>query len=322
MVDWSASNSLAVALNKEMYIWNASFGEINHLFSVQPSGETDADGEPIDDYLTSCAWIPYQDNILATGDSQYAVKIWDANEKRCIRTMRSHYSRVASLSWNEHILSSGSRSGVIHHHDVRVRYHHVATLDGHAQEICGLKWSPDGRYLASGSNDNTVVIWDKNYARDPIYVFNEHRAAVKAIAWCPWQSNLLATGGGTYDGKIRLWNIFSGNILQTLDAKSQISCLLWSRQHKELISSHGFQQNQLTIWKYSEKMHKIQELNGHTSRVLQMVLSPDEETVASVGADETLRLWHCFANDDKNKRTKDSGLLEKKAESMFSRSIR
>ena len=67
-------------------------------------------------------------------------------------------TRVGSLAWNHHILTSGSRSGVIHHHDVRVQSHHVATLKLHEQEVCGLKWSHDGRYLASGANDNQGIV--------------------------------------------------------------------------------------------------------------------------------------------------------------------
>ncbi len=47
-----------------------------------------------------------------------------------------------------------NKKGTIHHHDVRVADHHVGTLKSHEQEICGLKWSPDGRFLASGGNDN------------------------------------------------------------------------------------------------------------------------------------------------------------------------
>lgn len=192
---------------------------------------------------------------------------------------------------------------------VRVKNHHVGTLKLHDQEVCGLKWSYDGRHLASGANDNLVAIWDSNISHDstPIHVLSEHKAAVKAVAWCPWQNNILATGGGTVDGHIKIWNVYNGNIVHDQDAKSQISCILWSKQHKEIISSHGFQQNQLIIWKYPE-MSKVCELNGHLNRVLMMAMSPEEEMIASVGADETLRLWKCFGAD---KRSKES-LSEKK----------
>ena len=62
--------------------------------------------------------------------------------------------------------------------------HHAATLARHTQEVCGLKWSPDGKYLASGGNDNLLMIWDAgvnttNNTATPVFTFNQHQAAVK-----------------------------------------------------------------------------------------------------------------------------------------------
>lgn len=108
------------------------------------------------------------------------------------------------------------RGGVLIHHDVRQREHIIMQTDAHYQEICGLKWSPDGKYLASGGNDNVLNIWQSlegSRAPDqPLFTMNQHNAAVKAIAWCPWQPNVLASGGGTADRTIRLWNCNNGNL--------------------------------------------------------------------------------------------------------------
>ena len=84
---------------------------------------------------------------------------------------------------------SGCRNGAIHHHDVRMPDHHVATLSRHSQEVCGLKWSPDGKYLASGGNDNLLLIWDASVntisnSNTPLYTFNQHQAAVKVGSLC------------------------------------------------------------------------------------------------------------------------------------------
>lgn len=61
--------------------------------------------------------------------------------------------------------------------------HHVATLAGHTQEVCGLKWAPDGRYLASGGNDNLVNIWPSTQGENggfrPMQTFTQHQGAVK-----------------------------------------------------------------------------------------------------------------------------------------------
>ena len=45
---------------------------------------------------------------------------------------------------------------------------------------------------------------------------------MKAIAWCPWQASLLASGGGSIDRQIRLWNVSSGTCLQTMETNSQV----------------------------------------------------------------------------------------------------
>lgn len=215
-------------------------------------------------------------------------------ERMCqLRAMHSHRARVGSLAWNSHLLSSGARDGSIHNHDVRVPRHHVASLVGHTQEVCGLTWSPNGQQLASGSNDNTVCIWDQYNPSStgsspaivrPKHTLTAHTAAVKALAWCPWQTNLLATGGGTSDRHLRFWNSSSGACVNSIDTHSQVCSIVWNPHDKELLTSHGFSQNQLTVWKYPS-LARMADLKGHTSRVLHTALSPDGQTVVSGAAD-------------------------------------
>ncbi|XP_010632697.1 cell division cycle protein 20 homolog [Fukomys damarensis] len=302
LVDWSSGNVLAVALDNSVYLWSASSGDILQLLQMEQPG----------DYVSSVAWIK-EGNYLAVGTSSAEVQLWDVQQQKRLRNMTSHSARVSSLSWNSYILSSGSRSGHIHHHDVRVAEHHVATLSGHSQEVCGLRWAPDGRHLASGGNDNLVNVWPSSPGEGgwvPLQTFTQHQGAVKAVAWCPWQSNILATGGGTSDRHIRIWNVCAGACLSAVDAHSQVCSILWSPHYKELISGHGFAQNQLVIWKYPT-MAKVAELKGHTARVLSLTMSPDGATVASAAADETLRLWRCFELDPARRREREKASAAK-----------
>ncbi|KAI0562477.1 cell division cycle 2 cofactor of APC complex [Gracilaria domingensis] len=288
LVDWGSNNTLAVALAESVYLWNADTGKIEQLCETPP-----------DDCITSVAWIP-DGNYLAIGTNSTEVQIWDVDKMSCTRRMRSHSGRVGALAWNGPLLSSGSRDSQIHNHDVRIPDHHVATLASHTQEICGLKWSPNGTQLASGGNDNIVCIWDNASVGSrwtPKFKLDQHNAAVKALAWCPWQNNLLATGGGTADRTLRFWNTASGACVNSIDTKSQVCSILWSPHEKELVTSHGFSQNQLTVWKYPS-LARMAELKGHSSRVLHMSLSPDGQTVVSAAADETLRFWKVFAGND------------------------
>ncbi len=140
-----------------------------------------------DDYVCSVSWIKDgSSDFLAVGTNSAEVQLWDASKMKQVRNMRGHSARVGALDWNNHVLSSGSRDSNIHHHDVRIREHHIGTLGGHEQEVCGLKWSPDGLQLASGSNDNTLCIWDgvtSGSTSAPRHRLTQHTAAVKALAW-------------------------------------------------------------------------------------------------------------------------------------------
>lgn len=295
LLDWSTSNILAVALGTAIYLWNATTCTIAQLLNMQSEN----------DYITGLSWTP-EGGILAVGTNAGAVQLWDTEAEKLLRVMTGHAARVGALSWNSHIVTSGSRSGAIHHHDVRVPDHHVGSLIEHTQEVCGLTWSPDGRHLASGGNDNIVNVWDTTLALEgvsPVQTFTHHLAAVKALAWCPWNPVILASGGGTADRHIRLWNISNGSCVNAIDTNSQVCSILWSSELKEMISGHGYSQNQLTIWKYPQ-MNRIAELTGHEARVLSLTMSPCGTTVASAAADETIRLWKCFAKDkEKVKKT-------------------
>lgn len=106
---------------------------------------------------------------------------------------------------------------------VRARNNLTACLKAHKHEVCGLKWS--GNKLASGGNDNLIYIWEssKMSSSNFLYCFNEHRAAVKALAWCPYQSDVLASGGGTDCGCIKIWSTLNGSCINSTDTKAQVN---------------------------------------------------------------------------------------------------
>ncbi|KAJ3211519.1 ubiquitin-protein transferase activating protein [Entophlyctis luteolus] len=309
LLDWSKDNNLAVALEGTVYVWNGDTGDVVE-FCHASENETES-GPP--GMVCSLQWTS-DGGHLAVGIGNGDTQIWDFETQTKVRTMRGHTARVGVLSWDRHIVSSGS----IWHHDVRIANHKVGELLGHSQEVCGLKWRADGGLLASGGNDNLVNIWDAR-SSVPKSTKSNHNAAVKAIAWCPWQLNLLATGGGSADRQIHFWNTTTPTTtpLNSIDAGSQVTSLIWSKTYKELVSCHGHPDNQLSIWSYPS-CKKILDLEGHDARVLHAALSPDGSTVVSAASDENLKFWKAFERPTKAGGASSLRSNEKEALSGFS----
>lgn len=281
LLDWSSGNQVAIGLERNVYVWSADEGSVSCLLETSP-----------DTYVSSVKWSgdgAYVSVGLGTGE----VQIWDVAEQQKIRSMYGHDTRVGVMGWNKHLLSTGARSGLVFNHDVRIAEHKVAELVSHTSEVCGLEWRSDGAQLATGGNDNLVSIWDARSLSVPKFTKTNHKAAVKALAWCPWNMNLLATGGGSYDRHIHFWNATSGARVNSIDTGSQVTSLRWSPHHREIVSSSGFPDNSLSIWSYPTLVRTV-EIPAHESRVLHSCLSPDGQMLATAAADESLKFWKIF----------------------------
>ncbi|XP_010419993.1 PREDICTED: protein FIZZY-RELATED 3-like [Camelina sativa] len=294
VVDWSSQNVLAVGLGTCVYLWTASNSKVKKLCDLGPN-----------DSVCSVQWTR-EGSYISIGTSHGQVQVWDATQCKRVRTMGGHQTRTGVLAWNSRILSSGSRDRNILQHDLRVQSDYVSKLVGHKSEVCGLKWSHDDRELASGGNDNQLLVWN-NHSQNPILKLTEHTAAVKAITWSPHQSGLLASGGGTADRCIRFWNTTNGHQLNSIDTGSQVCNLAWSKNVNEIVSTHGYSQNQIMLWKYPS-MAKVATLTGHSMRVLYLATSPDGQTIVTGAGDETLRFWNVFPSVKMQTPVKDTGL--------------
>lgn len=281
LLDWSSQNQVAIGLERNVYVWTAESGTVSQLLET-----------PADTYVSSVKWSG-DGAYVGVGLGSGEVQIWDVEEGTKLRSMFGHETRVGVMGWNKHTLSTGARSGLVFNHDVRVANHKVAELVSHTSEVCGLEWRSDGAQLATGGNDNLVSIWDARSLAAPKFAKKNHRAAVKALSWCPWQLNLLATGGGSYDRHIHFWNTTTGARVNSIDTGSQVTSLKFSNHYRELVSSSGFPDNSLSIWSYPTLVRNV-EIPAHETRVLHSCLSPDGQMLATAAADESLKFWKVF----------------------------
>ncbi|KAK8662439.1 hypothetical protein V6N13_092013 [Hibiscus sabdariffa] len=274
LVDWSSQNVLAVGLGTCVYLWTASNSKVTKLCDLGPN-----------DSVCAVQWTR-EGSYISIGTNLGQVQVWDGTQCKRVRTMGGHQTRTGVLAWNSRTLSSGSRDRNILQHDLRVSSDYVSKLVGHKSEL---------------------LVWNQ-HSQQPVLKLTEHTAAVKAIAWSPHQSNLLASGGGTADRCIRFWNTTNGHQLNNIDTGSQVCNLSWSKNVNELVSTHGYSQNQIMVWKYPS-MAKVATLTGHSLRVLYLAMSPDGQTIVTGAGDETLRFWNVFPSVKSQTPVKDTGLM-------------
>jgi len=287
LIDWSKSNILAVALQNAIHLWSGTTGNVKQLCQLSDENEI----------YTSVSWSNRAE-CLATGISNGKIEVWDFNKMKVIRDdLEAHSERVGCLAWNGNdLLASGSKDKTIIIRDTRIRGNgsSVMRFKGHKQEICGLKWSPNDFQLASGGNDNKLFVWNAR-KKEREACFSDHKAAVKALTWSPHQSGLLLSGGGNNDKTIKIWNTHTMKNIRSINTGSQVCNMVFSRNSNELVTTHGFSNNQIVVWNYPD-FTRLGVMEGHASRVLYLALSPDGETVVTGagGNDETLRFWHVF----------------------------
>lgn len=151
LLDWGVNNFVAIALNQSVYVYNVATSQRSTNYVEYPPNS----------YVSSVAWMGTQNQVLAVGLSNNIVHIWDIEKQKNVRALYSHSGRVGCLVWNQCVLSSGSKDGCIINNDIRSKDGITAKLTGHSKEVCGLRWNWENDVLASGANDDIVILWDQ-----------------------------------------------------------------------------------------------------------------------------------------------------------------
>lgn len=291
LIAWSSTNLLAIGLQDTVYVWNASTGSVGLLCEL--ANRT---------MVSSLKWSE-DGSYISVGRDDGFIEVWDIETNIKLRTLNcdNHLTRVACQAWDQHILTSGSRIGNLYHSDVRVPQHFSHKFENvHLAEICGIDYKQDRQQFATGGNDNLVCIWDVRQSlvgKQPLFSKTNHKAAVKALSYSPFQNNLLVTGGGSSDKTINFWNTATGARVNSIETESQVSSLNWgysSGTGIEVVATHGMPNNNISIFN-AQTLQKTGEISqAHDTRILNGCLSPDSLTLATVSADENLKFWSLF----------------------------
>ncbi|KAK7437793.1 WD domain-containing protein [Colletotrichum acutatum] len=157
-----------------------------------------------------------------------------------------------------------------------------------------------------------------------------HEAAIKAIAFCPWQNGLVATGGGLGDKCIHFFHTTSSTPLATIDVGAQVTSLIWSTTRREIAAtfgySHGYAQTEhpyrliIFSWPSCQQVGAIAWAGGPRalyaipypggpSDALKGSRTAKEGTIVVASSDETLKFHEVWQDKPKSTTGGAVGML-------------
>jgi WD40 repeat protein len=161
-------------------------------------------------------------------------------------------------------------------------------LPGHTAPVTDATFSPDGQWVATGSDDGTARLWRAASPEHPVAVLRGHSEPVRALVFSP-NSRQLATAAG--DSTVRLWDIAAPErapiVLRghTLD----VVAVAFSPDGRYLATASD--DTTAALWRLDQLGAPYAILGGHAGNVLTLAFSPNSQWLATGGDDGTLRLW-------------------------------
>ncbi|HEY9902565.1 MAG TPA: AAA-like domain-containing protein, partial [Candidatus Sericytochromatia bacterium] len=158
------------------------------------------------------------------------------------------------------------------------------SLEKHQFSVNSVSFSPDGKTVASASDDNTVQLWDVASGQE-IKTLSGHQSYVKSVSFSPDGKTVASASG---DNTVKLWDVASGQESKTLSGhQSIVNSVSFSPDGKTVASASSDQM--VKLWDVASGK-QTQTLSGYQDYVWRVSFSPDSKTLATV-LDKTVKLW-------------------------------
>lgn len=247
--------------------------------------------------IRSIAWSPNGEYIASAGED-CIVRVWQPGAGGSTRFRYTNHSEwVYAVTWSPDGRRIASASG---DHTVQVwdpaasqswfknfALHmglQAVVYRGHTSAVHGVTWSPDGQYIASAGNDNTVQVWE--VATQHNLVMLQHSDIAWSVQWSPYGTYIASA---SKDHTVSVWDAMSGRNAQVFKTPSAVAlALAWSPDGKRIVL--GLNDHSAQIWDVAAG-RKLLTYRGHADRVCSVSWSPDGRRVATGSGDGTIQIW-------------------------------
>lgn len=254
---------------------------------------------------------------LSSGEEK-VIRLWDIAKGRCLCLFKGHEEQVLSVAfspdgcsilsggddqtmrlWNVadanqvHIFDGGERKASSRYTSdlfkpLVVLIDKLRDLtrqwrsEGHQGSVRSVTFSPDGRHVLSGGDDQAIKLWSVATG-ECLQTFRRHPGRISTVLFHPDRQHILSASD---DQTIKIWDIATGQIKQTLEGHSDLTSIACSPDGLSILAGD----NPIKLWDIATGQ-VTQTFEGHRGTVRSVVFSPNGRFFLSGGDDQQIRLW-------------------------------